>query len=186
MHDLKVLPKRRIDALSKSFGNFDRICGLGWLLGDAVLGPPLLSHKAAYEIGLKARREAAKIDKQEAVWKKDASRAKCKLLDASDRDEIDKQLHGRMATLLQELVDVGLRGGTPAAPGPSGSRKRARPVEAAEPTEEELIASAEEAVLAAEKVVKRATTRVERTEAKVGGASFYKYNESVHEYYMAE
>ena len=35
-------------------------------------------------------------------------------------------------------------------------------------------------------MVKKATTRVERTEAKVGGASFYKYNESVNEYYMAE
>lgn len=187
INDRKVLPKACVDALSKSFGNFNRVCGLGCMLGDAVLGPPLLSHRAAYEVGLKARREAEKIDKQVGVWKKEASRAKGKLFDASDRDLIDQRLQGYINTLYQEAVDVELGGVAPAAaPGPSGSRKRARPAEVAEPTEEELIASAEAAVLAAKKVVKKATTRVERTEAKVGGASFYKYNESVNEYYMAE
>ena len=56
INDRKLhLPKERVDALSKSFGNFDRVVGLGWLLGDAVLGAPLLSHKQAYDVGLKRR-----------------------------------------------------------------------------------------------------------------------------------
>ena len=91
---------------------------------------------------------------------------------------------------LQEIVDVGLpaEDSSPAAPpGPTGSRKRARPAAAAEPTEDELIAGAEDAVVAAEKEVKRATTRAERAEAKLTGASdFQKYNAALHEYYRAE
>ena len=87
---------------------------------------------------------------------------------------------------LQESVDVGLPDSSPAAPpGPTGSRKRARP--AAEPTEDELIAGAEDAVVAAEKEVKRSTTRAERAEAKLAGVSgFAKYNAALHEYYRTQ
>ena len=92
---------------------------------------------------------------------------------------------------LQEIVDVGLpaEDSSPAAPpGPTGSRKRARPAaQRREPTEDELIAGAEDAVVAAEKEVKRSTTRAERAEAKLTGASsFQKYNAALHEYYRAE
>ena len=31
--------KDKIDELSKSFGNFDRVVALGWLLGDAIWLP---------------------------------------------------------------------------------------------------------------------------------------------------
>ena len=43
------------DALSQSFGNFDRVVGLGWLVGDAVDHPPL-DGKAAYTFGIKLRK----------------------------------------------------------------------------------------------------------------------------------
>mmetsp|Transcript_49185 Transcript_49185/g.110601 ORF Transcript_49185/g.110601 Transcript_49185/m.110601 type:complete len:208 (+) Transcript_49185:466-1089(+) len=84
INDRKLLPKERVDALSKSFGNFDRVVGLGWLLGDAVLGAPLLSHKQAYDVGLKARREAGYIEKAEKKLKNDASREKSKMLGQSE------------------------------------------------------------------------------------------------------
>ena len=47
-------------ALSKSFGNFDRVVALGWLIGDAV-GKPLLSRVQAHAVGLKARRIAGAV-----------------------------------------------------------------------------------------------------------------------------
>ena len=40
-------------ALSKAFGNFDRVVALGWLVADA-LGAPLLTREAAYDIGMTA------------------------------------------------------------------------------------------------------------------------------------
>ena len=40
-----------IDTFSKSFGNFDRVVALGWLLGDA-LGWPLLDRAASWQSAL--------------------------------------------------------------------------------------------------------------------------------------
>ena len=45
------------DALSQSFGNFDRVVALGWLLGDAM-GAQLLSREQAHQVGNKARKAA--------------------------------------------------------------------------------------------------------------------------------
>ena len=107
INDRKLLPKERVDELSKSFGNFDRVVGLGWLLGDAVLGPPLLSRQQAYDVGLKARREAGYIEKAEKKLKNDASREKSKMLGQSERDDLDERLRAYM--LGQAAAGVGRR-----------------------------------------------------------------------------
>ena len=52
-----MLTKARVDELSKSFGNFDRVVGLGWLLADAV-GCRQVSRAVAHALGLKARKLA--------------------------------------------------------------------------------------------------------------------------------
>ena len=46
------LTQDNIGALSKSFGNFDRVVALGWLLGDAM-GLPLMERKDAHMVGLR-------------------------------------------------------------------------------------------------------------------------------------
>ena len=51
--------KADIDALSDSFGNFDRVVAQGWLLGDAL--GMLLTHTDAYALGCKVRHHAGKI-----------------------------------------------------------------------------------------------------------------------------
>jgi hypothetical protein len=63
----------QVSALSKSFGNFDRVVAAGWLLGDA-LGLPLMERTDALAVGLKAKYEAGKLEKKEAHWKKALSR----------------------------------------------------------------------------------------------------------------
>ena len=47
-----ALPKAHIAALSKSFGNFDRVVGIGWLIADAVraVGAPLITRADAHAI----------------------------------------------------------------------------------------------------------------------------------------
>ena len=59
-------------ALSKAFGNFDRVVALGWLLGDAV-GAPLLARDCAHAVGLKARRAAGDI-KTDPSWRRPSAR----------------------------------------------------------------------------------------------------------------
>ena len=196
INDRKLhLPKERVDALSKSFGNFDRVVGLGWLLGDAVLGAPLLSHKQAYDVGLKARREAGYIEKAEKKLKNDASREKSKMLGQSEYSlsagrsrQAAAGLHGQATAGDSRRRPTSRRLVACCTAGADGLEEAgAAGSTAAEPTEDELIAGAEDAVVAAEKEVKRATTRTERAEAKLTGASdFQKYNAALHEYYRAE
>ena len=58
-------PKARIEELAASFGNFDRVVGLGWLLADA-LGLPVLDRNegphSALAVGKAAISRAKKID----------------------------------------------------------------------------------------------------------------------------
>ena len=60
---VKGWPEARIKALSTSFRNFDRVVGLGWLIGDA-LGLPLMTRAEAHAVGLKARREAGTLKEE--------------------------------------------------------------------------------------------------------------------------
>ena len=57
------VPKAHIGALSKSFGNFDRVVGIGWVIADAVrpLGAPLITRAEAHAIGGRAQRKAGDI-----------------------------------------------------------------------------------------------------------------------------
>ena len=74
MSDLK---QADVNALSNSFGNFDRAVGLGWLLFDAVspVGTPLCARASAFAIGSKARREAGNIKTEIRNAKLKAQRA---------------------------------------------------------------------------------------------------------------
>ena len=54
--------RTQIDELSKSFGNFDRVVALGWLLGDAI-GLPLMERVLAHKLGLAAKYLAGKTEK---------------------------------------------------------------------------------------------------------------------------
>jgi hypothetical protein len=54
---IKSLCDRDGKALSSSFSNFDRIVGLGWLIGDA-LGHGLLSREDAFKLGGVASKRA--------------------------------------------------------------------------------------------------------------------------------
>ena len=102
--------------LSKAYGNFDRVVGLGWLLADAV-GLPVLEQSDAYAVGIKARREAGDIQAAEATTKKELSRAKSKLA-ATDpaRLQLEGKFDADMAVLLSEPVDLPLPGALPSAP----------------------------------------------------------------------
>ena len=52
---IRALCKAHGKALSTSFGNFDQLVGLGWLLGDLVLGG-LIEHADAHSVGREAGR----------------------------------------------------------------------------------------------------------------------------------
>ncbi|MDC0525790.1 hypothetical protein OAO87_02230 [bacterium] len=47
---IEAVAKDRGKQLTRSYGNFDKLCGLGWLLGDVMLGR-LIEGKDAYSIG---------------------------------------------------------------------------------------------------------------------------------------
>ena len=93
--------------LSDAFGNFDRAVGTGWLLADAVLGPPLIARKAAHAIGLKARRDAGKLKADVVSVRKAPLAAARKLADddpqrqllLSEADEKEAALRGMSITL---------------------------------------------------------------------------------------
>ena len=75
---LKDIPAETVKALSKAFGNFDRVVGLGRLLADAV-GHPLLEHSRAHAVGLSAKYEAGKLKASIDQYKRDARRDAGKL-----------------------------------------------------------------------------------------------------------
>ena len=108
------------EALSKSFGNFDRVVALGWLLGDA-LGARLLPRKQANDIGLKARKAAVAL-KADVVAKKKATQRKVSKLKADDpqRRELSEKAEAEEAERLRKEIDFPMM---PAQPVPSGSRK---------------------------------------------------------------
>ena len=121
------LAQDHINALSKSFGNFDRVVALGWLLGDAV-GLPLMERKQAHTIGLKAKYEAGKIKSKEASIPREAKKAAGRLGATDPKrqqllSEADKQVEELLCTPVELPFPEAAQ---PSAPRPSGSRKRAR------------------------------------------------------------
>ena len=169
------LKKTDVDALSNSFGNFDRVVGLGWLIADCVrpVGAPLLERKEAHAVGLKAARAADRIKKDVRTEKLAIQRQACKLsAEDPERKKLEQQAEGVEAALLRAIVDVALPPleAPPARSSATGSRKRGR--EAAEPSLDQRVAAAEDTVLQTEKAVKRteaALTRAETHEREAEG-----------------
>ena len=60
---LGLISPADVKALSKAFGNFDKVVALGSLLADAMHGCAfeLLEHTCAHAVGLKAKREVGMI-----------------------------------------------------------------------------------------------------------------------------
>ena len=165
-----ALSKAHIAALSKSFGNFDRVVGIGWLIADAVraVGAPLITRADAHAIGSKAQRKAADIKDEVRTARLAIQRAAYKL-DASDpkRQELDRQLADAEAAVLRESIELPLPSGAPqAASSATGSRKRAREYV---PSWDERIAAADNVVLKAQKAVSRAENREEAAEDEADG-----------------
>lgn len=158
---LQDLSKGKVKALSKAFGNFDKVVALGRLLADAI-GMPLLEHKRAHAVGLKASREAGKVKSDIDQVKRDKRREAYELgADHPKRQDLLAQATQAdvEAPLLRDPVDVGLI--VPVATARSaatGMRKRAR--ESVEQDEDEL-SLAEAAVLECSKAVKRADAAIE-------------------------
>ena len=144
-------------ALSKAFGNFDRVVALGWLLGDAV-GAPLLSRTHAHAVGTKARRVAVETTAEQAVLKRTAQRAASKLApDNPRRQELAAKAKEAEASLLRATVDFpALPAEQSTTPSSSGSRKRKLEPEPVAPSQDQLLSILDDKVLKAEKDIKRA------------------------------
>ena len=148
-------------ALSKSFGNFDRVVALGWLIGDAV-GAPLLSRVQAHAVGLKARRIGSEVKADAASIKKDAARKASKLNQEDPRrKKLVAQAQAAEAALLQVTVDLPMPDPDPREQAQaSGARKASHAPEC------DALAAAEAEVLATEKEVKRAMAAVTSAETQ--------------------
>lgn len=153
---------------SKSFGNFDRVVGLGWLLADAV-GCRQVSRAAAHALGLKARKLAATIKEKVRNQRLTIQRVAGKLeLADPRRTELQKELEGVEEHVLHAPAELQFpEAGTAEQIPASGTRKRAREAEQEEPSHDKLIADAEAELLAAEKAAKKASAEVDRSEVKV-------------------
>ena len=144
---MEALSTETVKSLSAAFGNFDRVVGAGWLLADAVLGPPLLERSKAHAIGLKARRDAGKL-KEDVARARKAPLAAARKLDDTDPqrqllvDEADrKEADLREAPLALPFHEAGQA--EQVRSSATGSRKRAR--EAPEPIVTPLQRRTEEA-----------------------------------------
>ena len=148
-------------ALSKSFGNFDRVVALGWLIGDAV-GAPLLSRVQAHAVGLKARRIGSEVKADAASIRKDAARKASKLNQEDPRrKKLAAQAQAAEAALLQVTVDLPMPDPDPREQAQaSGARKASHAPEC------DALAAAEAEVLATEKEVKRAMAAVTSAETQ--------------------
>ena len=157
------LPKADIDALSTSFGNFDRVVAGGWLVADA-LGSPLLDRGMAYTLGLKVKYLAGKVKKDLAKIKQDAQRDAGRLApDDPKRLELMARAEKGSETLMAEVVELPLVTSTGgAAARASGSRKRAREEEEEELSHEERIEVLNDGLLFCQKWMKEAEAELAR------------------------
>ena len=146
------------EALSKSFGNFDRVVAIGWLLGDAV-GARLLPREQAYAVGLKARKAAVALKADVASKKRAVQRKASKLkTDDPQRRELSENAEAEETEQLRAEIEFPM---VRAQPAPSGCRKRARETKLTQSQREK---ADDEKMLKAEKDVKRATAAVARAD----------------------
>ena len=168
--DMNDLPKDAVTALSESFGNWDRTVGLGWLIADCVLGPPMLERKQAHAVGLKAARAALTIKTDVRAARLAVQRAACKLApDDPKREELQSPDNAE-EQVLRQTINVALPK-APTEPPPAassstatGKRKRKK---AEEPSPLTPVVAAEAKVLETERAMKRAAATQERAEGDV-------------------
>lgn len=172
-----------VQALSRSFGNFDRVVAQGWLAADA-LDFPLLGREQAFAFGGRVKHHGAKIDAKIDADRRTAQRRAAKE-SGEARQAIEAAAAAAEAQLLREVVPMKLpEVQARPRPGLGGKRKRdvARPEEAEEaeeaaaarPTLAELrraVTAAEAAVQSAEEVARADKGRVERAERRRDAAS---------------
>ena len=70
LHDaweaIKAVAKSRGRQLTQSYGNFDKLCGLGWLLGDVICGR-LVDGDVAYRVGRRLGKPASGLQAEFAA-----------------------------------------------------------------------------------------------------------------------
>ena len=124
--------KAHVDARSQSFGNFDRMVALGWVVADA-LGEPLLEKETALKVGFAASHRAKKIAKESFA---DMRKLGKLAADHPQRATLAAQIASAHAARLAELVDMPDMSRVTQAATAAVSRKRereARREEAQEP-----------------------------------------------------
>ena len=151
---VSTLTGSTMSALSKSFGNFDQVVAVGWLIADAV-GLPLLEKSSAHAVGLKARRVASTLKADiAAIYKSVNDKVRKQKLASDDtkRIKLEQDAADAECALLCEPIDLPLPDSSQSVKASKrGSHKCAQ-----EPTPTQKTARAQEAILAAEKAVRMA------------------------------
>ena len=102
--------------LSSSFGNFDKLVGLGWLIGDVVLGR-LIDQSDAHAVGRKAAKLAPKLKGEFAAPARSAGKRKSRS-DEEQRQDF-KDAAEEEVLIRAAKVDLPL----PASPSPNKRQK---------------------------------------------------------------
>lgn len=123
-------PESRIDELSRSFGNFDKVVGRGWLAGDALGVKPLLDKSFALKLGFAVKYHAEKIEKAQAKATKRVGRLAAGSVKRADAEREEAAKHAERLAAVIDLPDI-----TPLAQTAARlvSRKRQREAPAAVP-----------------------------------------------------
>ena len=118
---MTTLCKKAGKELSQSFGNFDKVMGLGWLLGDVVLGY-LICGDDAFNVGRKAGKLAAGLKEEFAAPLRRAG--KQKFVNAAARARAFDDARARVAAVRLEQVLLPLPTRLRAARAASSKRRR--------------------------------------------------------------
>ena len=118
---MTTLCKKAGKELSQSFGNFDKVMGLGWLLGDVVLGY-LICGDDAFNVGRKAGKLAAGLKEEFAAPLRRAG--KQKIVNAAARARAFDDARARVAAVRLEQVLLPLPTRLRAAQAASSKRRR--------------------------------------------------------------
>jgi hypothetical protein len=97
--------KKRGKQLSRAYGNFDKLCGLGWLLGDLMLGR-LIDGSDAYPIGRRLGKDASSMKAEFAAPLRRVGKHSHKDEEARERERAAAA--EEEAQLRREPVTVGL------------------------------------------------------------------------------
>ena len=99
--------KPHVEALSRSFGNFDRVVAQGWLLADA-LGMSLLSREQAFVLGGSVRHQATKLEADLKAKRKAAGKRIAQAVDEAARAALAAAAEAEVEELLREEAELNL------------------------------------------------------------------------------